>query len=331
MGLRRPLRFRRLRLTRDGWYYCAFAIGVGLAALNTGNNLLFLVLGLQLAAIILSGVLSERSLRHLVIRRELPRDPSAGEPFTVGLVIRNVKPFWPSYTLVLREPDGPVAGSAANALVVPPRSEVRLAYRARAPARGRFELWRIEVATRFPFGLFEKLRDVPIDDELWVLPRRARPPEGSVPAAAHEGARPDGRPGSGDELWGLVDLRPGDDRRTVHWRKSAAAGRLLKVERERERRHRVTIVLDNRVAPARAAALEHAVVAAAALARRHAARGLAVGFACSGASRPPDTGPAMLRRILRDLAVLGPNPGGPPPRVAPGAGVVAVRVGEVAG
>jgi hypothetical protein len=39
---RRP---RRLRFTRDGKYFVAISIGIGLAAINTGNNLLYLILG----------------------------------------------------------------------------------------------------------------------------------------------------------------------------------------------------------------------------------------------------------------------------------------------
>jgi len=43
---------RRLVFTRAGRWYTALTIGIGLAAINTGNNLLFLVLGLLLASII---------------------------------------------------------------------------------------------------------------------------------------------------------------------------------------------------------------------------------------------------------------------------------------
>ena len=54
---------RTLKVTRMGRTYLVVTFGVGLGALNTGNNLLYLVLGLLLSVIILSGVLSERCLR----------------------------------------------------------------------------------------------------------------------------------------------------------------------------------------------------------------------------------------------------------------------------
>jgi hypothetical protein len=68
--LRRWLRPpRTLRITRTGRTYLVLTLGVGFGALNTGNNLLYLVLGLLLSLIVVSGVLSERCLRGLRVKR----------------------------------------------------------------------------------------------------------------------------------------------------------------------------------------------------------------------------------------------------------------------
>src|SRR5439155_14259560 len=65
---------RRLSPTRAGWCFFALTFGIGFAALNTGNNLLYLVLSLMLAFLVLSGVLSESALRGVVLRRRLSRE-----------------------------------------------------------------------------------------------------------------------------------------------------------------------------------------------------------------------------------------------------------------
>src|ERR1019366_5815306 len=57
MMLTRPIRF-----TRFGTFYILFSIGVGAAAINTGNNLLYLILGILLGFIIISGFLSDSGL-----------------------------------------------------------------------------------------------------------------------------------------------------------------------------------------------------------------------------------------------------------------------------
>ncbi len=54
---------RQLAFTREGKVVVALAFAVGAAAINTGNNLLMLGWGLLLSAIVISGLLSEGTLR----------------------------------------------------------------------------------------------------------------------------------------------------------------------------------------------------------------------------------------------------------------------------
>ena len=82
---------RRLAFTRMGRWYTGLTIAIGLAATNTGNNLLFLVLGLLLASIVVSGILSEQSLKDVRVERRLPAVATAGQPALIGLLARNGK------------------------------------------------------------------------------------------------------------------------------------------------------------------------------------------------------------------------------------------------
>ena len=103
---------RKLRFTRDGVFYVVFTLGVGLAALNTGNNLLFLILGLLLSTIIISGILAESALRGVSVRRHIERDPVAGEPFLVTYRLTNHKRAWPSLALTVEEVEEPILASS---------------------------------------------------------------------------------------------------------------------------------------------------------------------------------------------------------------------------
>src|SRR5260370_35849800 len=76
-------------------------LGVGVGALNTGNNLLYLVLGLLLSAIVVSGVLSEGSLGRLSARRLGTDAAFAGEPFAFRWLIPRPKGF--SFALEISE------------------------------------------------------------------------------------------------------------------------------------------------------------------------------------------------------------------------------------
>src|SRR5687768_603938 len=96
-------RSRRLRTSREGKYFIAVTIGVGLAAINTGNNLLFLLLGWMFSVIIASGVLSELSLRGITVTRQPPPRIFAGRPFLMGIGLRNAKNRLPSFSVEIED------------------------------------------------------------------------------------------------------------------------------------------------------------------------------------------------------------------------------------
>ena len=94
---------RTLRPTRAGWLFFLITFAVGFAALNTGNNLLYLVLSLMLAFLVLSGVLSESALRGISVRRRLPRELFAEVFCSVGLEITNRQQRVPSFAIVVED------------------------------------------------------------------------------------------------------------------------------------------------------------------------------------------------------------------------------------
>ena len=83
LAKRTPLRWigykMEYRITREGWIYIGGIIIVALAALNTGNNLLFLILASLIAIILMSGILSSITLSGVEMRLELPEHIFAGQ------------------------------------------------------------------------------------------------------------------------------------------------------------------------------------------------------------------------------------------------------------
>ena len=96
-GLLRPPR-KKLKVTREGKYFIGITFGVGFAAVNTGNNLLYLLLGMLLSMIVVSGVLSELSLRELTVVRRLPPRAWVARPHLVEIEAFNHKRRIPRLT-----------------------------------------------------------------------------------------------------------------------------------------------------------------------------------------------------------------------------------------
>lgn len=292
---------RTLKVTRAGRTYLLLTVGIGLGALNTGNNLLYLVLGVQLASIVASGILSEASLRGLHVRRLGADAPHAGEPFLYRWALSRRRGTGFALTVSETHPD--VTGSATLALL-PPGAEVVLRARLSAPRRGPYALRGIQVTTTFPLGLFEKGRVLEVPGELLVYPRRVPAPPGDPAREGGQGERPARRflrEGDGDTA-GLRPLRAGEDVRRVHWLKSALAGPLLRVERDAEQTRSVVLQLD---AHAHGAALERSCEEVAARAQALLASGAEVGLEAGPEKLRPDHGPLHERRLLGALARAG--------------------------
>jgi uncharacterized protein (DUF58 family) len=233
---------RQLRPTRAGWAFLLIIMGVGFAALNTGNNLLYLVLSLMLAFLTLSGFLSESALRGVCVRRLPPREIFAEADNRVVLEIHNDQARIPAFALVVEdreEFEGDASRSGAHeskcrpvgrvfALRVGPgRTEAR-AYPLHPLRRGELRLREFRVSTRFPFGLFLKSRTIEAPESILVYPSLRGWQAGRLFDESNEDGESQGaREGQGSDVSGLREFLPGDSRRRIHWKGSLRRRDLL--------------------------------------------------------------------------------------------------------
>lgn len=300
------------RPTRDGIVYLAVTIGAGFAAINNQNNLLYLVLGLLLSLIVASGVLSEMSLRHLQVSRQVPSRVFAGRPFLMGVGLRNTKQRFPSFSVEVEDlVDHRPLEKRCYFLKLPAGRRQQTSYRHRLARRGSYRFTGFRISTKFPFSLFRKWRDIELGGDLVVLPELVPVAPWQRSAPAHFGDQPFPRAGRAGDVHGVREFQQGDSPRDIHWRKSASDGRLKVREREDESRKRIFLLLDNARPPDAPEdsrddpAFERTVSLAASLAGHYVATGFAVGLATRGQIYPPAAGLAQLERLWRALALLG--------------------------
>ncbi len=93
-------------VTREGLVYLAIVLVIGVAALNTGNNLLFIVVSAMLAAILVSGVASAAILRRLELDMGLPEHVFAGESVQGRMTLHNVRRLLPAFSVSVVPPKG---------------------------------------------------------------------------------------------------------------------------------------------------------------------------------------------------------------------------------
>jgi uncharacterized protein (DUF58 family) len=210
-----------LAVTRLGLEFLAAMLVMGACAVNTGNNLLYLVFALMLGLFLVSGWVSRRALRDLepaglevgnlfagiqgaVKVRFRDRAPARVRCLEVRLALdrgRAEPAFYP----------GGGGGGEDRLAVLDILPEARGACRARG----------LEVRTSYPFGFLEKARRFALDEEVLVLPR---------PRPGPAGAEGDGEPGparpgpGGSSPDGARPFRERDPLGRVHWKRTAQRG-----------------------------------------------------------------------------------------------------------
>lgn len=337
LARRSPLRWltfqMNFKVTREGVVFLLCIFVVALAALNTGNNLLFLILGCLLAGILLSGVLSTITLAGIELQLDLPEHVFAGEPASAVVKLSNLKQMLPSFALRVAGETSRNKGKAAptlklNARVallnkpvyfpfIPRGQSVRNRVEMLFPRRGIYSQDALSLRSRFPFGFLEKSRKIPAKAEVIVYPSVEETDEFFEILPLLSGELESYHRGRGDDLYAIRDAVTSDNARFVDWKASAKSGGLKVKEYAREEERRVVLAIDPFVSAddslmnesgARKASekFERAVSFCACLAWHFHEIESVIGFRTAGGEVP--LGPAVenVYDILHELAVIEP-------------------------
>jgi uncharacterized protein (DUF58 family) len=300
---------RKLPPTREGWWFLLATLVVGAVAVDAGLNLFFLSFGMMACLLVASAGLATVALAGLRVQRVPPPVIHAGTPYLMGISLTNRKRRLPSFSVEVEDlVDGRPIEKRCYFLKLPASRSQETSYRHVIPRRGRHRLSGFRLATKFPFGLMVRAKQVVAPLELVVYPALAALPPAvlrALPAPAANASRQKGASRHGD-LAGLRLFRPGDDPRDIHWRTSARRGVPFVREHEDDVGHEAVVELINQP-DGGAQEFELAVSRAATLCVELARRGLAVGLVTRAAEIPPGVGPDHLARLLRLLAFVAPE------------------------
>jgi uncharacterized protein (DUF58 family) len=323
LAKRTPLRWlgyrMEYRITRDGWIYILGIVLVALAAINTGNNLLFLILACLIASILMSGILSSVTLAGVELKLHLPEHIFAGQSVRASVELRNEKLTLPSFSLrveAAKTKNQPAAAMLETPIYFPylPRQQaVKQSVPLLFLQRGVYRQEAFKILTRFPFGFLQKARRMDLATEALVYPAVAASSEFLEVLPGLQGAMESHAKGRGQDLYALRGYLPNDSARHVHWKASARFGSLMVREFAREDDCRVLLVFDPQSAAAAATpqsnekdSFERAVTFCAALAWNFHERNAQLEFRSADASTPPAPASENIFAILRHLALVQP-------------------------
>ena len=322
-------------VTRVGIIYVVIVLLIGVAALNTGNNLLYIIVAAMLAAILVSGVASAVVLRDLELEVRLP-DHLFAQRTTVGhIVLRNRRRWLPSFSVnvvSVREQKASAPWQWARKKVglspthlkqekdqsraiifegsaffpyIPAATETVADVELRFDRRGVYSQASFGIATRFPFAFLTKTRRVPLAKEIVVYPSIEPADDFFEVLPIITGEFATFVRGRGYELYRIREYMSEDSARHVDW-KATAKSRSLKVrEFSREDERKLRIVFDNPIPGAVSEkTYEGAVALAASLSWHFAGENTDISFAAPGYEEEAD-----IYSFLAYLAVVQPQNG----------------------
>lgn len=223
-------------------------VGSGILLMMTGGTAqagwLF-VLASGVFALFAASFVYPHRLSQVGLSREAPRRVRVGDLSRVVLAVTNgARRTVPMLRIDDRFPGfAPVVVASTS---IPPGDTVFYESLRAAQRRGEFDGGEALVVSGAPFGLTRSRRRVAVEGRVTVVPRwvdlRSFPllePSSSPSDVLHERARTR----AGEEYHGVREYRPGDLRRSVHWRTSARAGKLVVREFEEQVLTRVALIV----------------------------------------------------------------------------------------
>jgi uncharacterized protein (DUF58 family) len=327
-------------ITREGGVYILSVFLLSLAAINTGNNLLFLVLALLLSAILVSGIVARVSLRSVSVSMQVPENVFEGEQVFIKVSLGNRKRLLPAFSISV-DGLGPDDGWAALAWLkrrarrsraapagtssvlrhsayfplVPPQETRSELVPQTFPRRGCYRLEGYRISTRFPFGFFRRGERVRASGGILVYPS-IREVSSYFHLLPFLPGRLEGlHVGHGESLYAIRKYQEGESARLVHWKATAKTGNLMVREYAREEESKFCLILDTKIHPSApphfADRFEDAVSLSASLAAHFCDEGAELEFLMPGEYIPRGMGRDHLYSILRSLAVVQCEPDPP--------------------
>ncbi|MDH5640033.1 MAG: DUF58 domain-containing protein [Nitrospira sp.] len=303
--VRRLTQRRSTRFTSEGVQFLLFTCAIGVAAINTGNNLFYLLLAMMLSIILISGIAAESCLRRLEFRRCLPELLFANEPVTATLMIKNRKSRLPSLSLRFFDVcEGRDLDRGLTVGQLQPGAGRLLSYPIVSGKRGWLHLDGVRVTTSFPFGLFLKKAYYPVAGMTCVSPAIKPLSDTFLQDFLVAGQESSiHRRGYGNELYNLRLYQAGDDSRAIHWITTARTSQLIVRETEAEDQRRAAIYLSLFAPDTHDAIFEEAVTFTASLLHHLTLQGYRIQLTAGSFRSLFGQGETHLLDLLRALAL----------------------------
>lgn len=231
-----------MKITREGKRFILATVLIAVAAVNTGNNLIYLIFSLMLSMILLAVVLLRMNLSRISLEVSIDHPVFAGEQTYASFTIKNSKKLIPAYSVRVTASG---ATDPVYCAYIAPKDSVKKEIKITFKKRGLYSYGKFFVQSGFPFILFEKSTAVKVSGEVLVYPALMEVEQFMPDISGLEGFGTGKTAGAGNEIHSIREFRYGDDRRNIHWKASAKTSRIMVKEFALTDIRKITVIIDN--------------------------------------------------------------------------------------
>lgn len=212
-------------MTKAGWIYIVITLFIGFAAVNTGNNLLFLILSAFLGFMAVSGFIGRKNVQNLQLELSFPDGVYANVDFPLKVVLINKKRFLPAFLIKVD-----ISGKEMLFPLVENREEKVIDFKIKD--RGVFKIHTVTFCSVFPLSFFVRCFSYSVDIQKVVFPqpKRCELFQSLDLKSKKKGERDTTRVGYEGELISIRDYTGSSPVKYIHWKATAKTDTLKEKE-----------------------------------------------------------------------------------------------------
>lgn len=287
-----------IKINKAGYIYILLTILIGFSAVNTGNNLLYIITSTLLGYMLISGVFGRRNIHQVTVSLHFPQECFAQTPVPVGVSVSNGSRFIPAFLIKIT-----VENQQVLFPIIDAKSSTTEYLHMTFPKRGRYKVEDALVSSVFPFNFFNRFRRISINMELLIFPKlvKCSLERRSTERVPIKGERSSDSPGYDSDILSIRDYVEGDAIKYISWKATAKTGHLKTKEMATLQSPKIIIDLNKMK---KLYDLETAISCAAYLVVKLIRSGNPVGILIESDVYKPDISYPHRIRILSVLALL---------------------------
>lgn len=227
----------KVRVNRTGFFFIVVSVFLGVAGVNTANNLLYIVVSFMLSFMLVSGIFSILNLRGLEIKLLPPPEIYANRESTLLLTLKNKKPY-PSFLI-----KACISKSCGFCSVVKAESDLKI--KVSFKTRGEIKKLQVSLSSTFPVGLFERIYELEVPSEMLIYPEPILTDINSVLDDTNlSGQSAIAKAQGFDEIDGVKEYS-GEPLRLIHWKSTAKRAQLMAKRMQKEGQKPIILSLNH--------------------------------------------------------------------------------------